>query len=874
MTALYATTDPVSALRHLSAQIRDVYALDPAEARSEIPTEEWVLKEKLFERLERPAPRGERLILIVDGLDEFRTPFNDTFLGETLCDGVFVVVSGRADFGTSPSYLRPWLEAQLGEAPVIRYEVGRLGEADVLTWLEEGIGHLDKAEMRDLASRLRRITDRVPLFLSDVIKDLCKRLPTAATREERIALVADLPDSFRKYIDQQLRELNRVIGVNDNYRLLIKLFAVLTKTRGPIGIGDINALFDFHQTSNPAYRGLPLLTEIHLRVVRWLSIQGEGDACRVAFTHPRLAQAFAEALGEQSKCAEDELIEWMESAWRGETTRWKVNLGAEYALEWLPDHLASRGERREAARLLSSPTFLAARLAEPGSAVRRLRNSLEAWNALAVEEQDSVAGSARWRAFWGENERSLSRATEVATAIGLKPLLPLLSCLGDVDSAGSDEAPPKSIARTAHVPTPPALLHSIAAYRGWINGVELIGERLVIWGADGAICFWTLDGGRSSGGDDHAHEGWVKGVVPFGERLVSWDYDGAIRFWGRDGECINGGDDHAHSGEIFGVLPFGDRLVSWGDDGAIRFWGRDGKRIHSGYDHAHDGYVIGVLTVDDWLVSWGRDGAMRFWGRDGKRINGGDAHVHDGYVIGVLTVDDWLVSWGRDGAIRFWSLDGKRTNGGDEHAHTGRVVGVLLVGGRLVSWGDDGVIRFWTLDGMRINGGDDHAHTGRVVGVLPVGDRLVSWGSDGAIWFWTLDGMRAEGGDEHAHQGPVEGVVPFGDRLVSWGNDGAIWFWALDGARAEGGDERAHEGAVEGVVPFGDRLVSWGQDGNVRLWSRDGQPIGVIVPPGGVTYCCGQENLLTAVGRWVWVYDPAKLESANNLATTVLRHMH
>jgi hypothetical protein len=69
------------------------------------------------------------------------------------------------------------------------------------------------------------------------------------------------------------------------------------------------------------------------------------------------------------------------------------------------------------------------------------------------------------------------------------------------------------------------------------------------------------------------------GVLPVGDRLVSWGRDGAVRFWSRDGAALPGGAADAHYGGVKGVLRVGDRLVSWGGDGAIRFWSLEGTPI-------------------------------------------------------------------------------------------------------------------------------------------------------------------------------------------------------------------------------------------------------------------------------------------------------
>jgi len=364
------TTDPGEALRHLIAQLREIDA--QAEA---IPVELNELLDKLTARLRNPA-KDERLIVIVDGLDELSSPLGpnetrrDVFV-RTLADGVFVIVSGRAAKGETPLYLKQW-QKHLDDVPVRRFDIQGLSVDDVLIWLEEITGHLDRAEMNSLASNLRKTTDGLPLFLRSVMEDFKVRLPRARSREERLALVASLPAPFSEYVAQELVTIQDDMGLNWTQSARM-LFALLTKTRGPITAYEIEAMFSFRREAEPAFPPCPVLTGIDHRVGRWLSIRETSGSTVFAFAHPLLAAAFAEALADDALRAEDQLIEWMESAWRSEQSRRGLRRGADYALDWLPQHLWTLGKRetsKTAAALLSSPMFLKERRPERAGARR------------------------------------------------------------------------------------------------------------------------------------------------------------------------------------------------------------------------------------------------------------------------------------------------------------------------------------------------------------------------------------------------------------------------------------------------------------------------------------------------------------------------
>jgi WD40 repeat protein len=362
------------------------------------------------------------------------------------------------------------------------------------------------------------------------------------------------------------------------------------------------------------------------------------------------------------------------------------------------------------------------------------------------------------------------------------------------------------------------------AHAGGPNGVLSLPDKLVSWGREGAICFWSLAGELTSGGNPNAHADGVEGVLSLANRLVSWGGDGAIRFWSFAGKPLAGGSSEAHAGRVRGLLALTDKLVSWGDDGAIRIWGLAGDPQPGGDPAAHPDGVQGVVALPDRLVSWNADD-IRFWNLNGGAEPGGERRPHkEGYVAGMLALSTELISWGSDGTIRFWNLKGEPQPGSDLAAHAGGIDGVVALPNALVSWGDDGAIRFWSRTRTQ-SGANPTAHRGGIKGVLALPVGLMSWGEDGAIRLWSRAGEPQSGGDPKAHRRPVRSVQALGDRLVSWGEDGGIHFWGLTGEPLPGGDPMAHgDRRVGGVLALTESLVSWGEDGAIRFWTPMGEP--------------------------------------------------
>jgi len=108
-------------------------------------------------------PKGEKLLVLLDGIDEADEPFPSPF-PDQLPEGVFVVVSARWDGQSEMPYLRGWnFDAQV--------ELGSMDKGEIADWLKVyGDGELAcLAEDAEFVAKLKRATDGLPLFLRFVL---------------------------------------------------------------------------------------------------------------------------------------------------------------------------------------------------------------------------------------------------------------------------------------------------------------------------------------------------------------------------------------------------------------------------------------------------------------------------------------------------------------------------------------------------------------------------------------------------------------------------------------------------------------------------------------------------------------------------------
>ncbi|PBB30300.1 AAA family ATPase, partial [Mesorhizobium sp. WSM3882] len=795
-------------------------ALGPGE-----PGDASRLRDRLAALLATNQPVGRSIVVIIDGLDEAAESIEP--MPTSLGRGVFVLATCRAERQEEPRVFRLWRE-QAWETKLLIFDrtLQPLDSEAITQWLAEVAGLNSPTDA--LVARAMRASEGLPLFASYLIPDAVATLVSGSG--------GPLPDSFGDYVLNRLTELQDRMALQSTGRWswgdVLELFALLSVAKEPLPPSALRNLVGPH-----------LLDELDQRAERWLWRRTDGEG-GVSLAHPRLATVFVKLLPRFQQDivinCEERLIEACFKAWN--------NPGREplrrYALAFLPSHLIGLDRKDEAAFLLGDGGFLLGRLtASPTAATVRTTASETIELGFAFGDGHPVSA---WRRFWSETETSVLVGIGHGQALGLTAASLLFQLARDRFGAGSPAFQSLATASTKvprggmRLASPtgfghPSLLRSMdrAHENLFEGGVLALANRLVSWGFDGAIRFWSLQGEACSGGDAEAHAHGVRGVLPLANSLVSWGGDGAIRFWSLQGEVSLGGDLKAHKNGVGGVLALTDRLVSWSSDGAIRFWNFEGEPCSGGDAEAHRRGVGGLLALTDRLVSWGCDGEICVWSPAGEpHLRAGakaDQEFH-GFsgdeLVGMLAISDRLVSWNLKGAICFWSLDGQPLPGGDLNAHEGAVGGMLGLADGLVSWGWDGAIRFWSLDGQRRPGGDPKAHRGLVVGVLELTDGLVSWGVDGAIRLWSLDGQPRPGGDPKAHRDVVGGVLALTDRLVSWGGlkDGAIRFWSVDGHPKTEGDPVAHLGGVRGVMSLGCDLVSYGFQGGIRLWRFGSSP--------------------------------------------------
>jgi len=276
----------VDAYRNLLRQIYIYYEI----IDESLPNNEQSLRDTLVGILQdRKARADEPLVIVLDGLDEAERPFYPPF-PEPLLEGMFVIVSARANEGEVPVYLSNWAK---GAIPVHLTRLPRVAIADYIR--RAGEGELAKfAVDGDFVAEIDYKTEGFPLYLRYMTEELVQEKKKG---QDVLVKLAEIPKGFKEYVSQQLKGMDKL----DLSEQTWNFFALLAVAKGVLHHKEIKAMTGMRD------RDLRQMREIW-QVTRWLSITGEEENSTYAFTHHLLRETFKGALSDDAEAAEEKLL--------------------------------------------------------------------------------------------------------------------------------------------------------------------------------------------------------------------------------------------------------------------------------------------------------------------------------------------------------------------------------------------------------------------------------------------------------------------------------------------------------------------------------------------------------------------------------------
>lgn len=831
--------------------------------------------ESLYQAVQHPAPENEKLIIVLDGLDEAAQIIKPLIDQAGIGANVYIIISGRKETDYEPEYLRDWAVFENSD---FRIKLKNLKNKGIKEWLEKVFPKWEKSRIDQLGESLKKTTEGLPLFLSFVIDDLDKKRDELNDPELLAQFIKDLPRLFHKYLWQQLDKLagNPSIDWDETVK---PLFALLSIIKGPIS----NAELDIYLEG-----GCPSFAALKYPVTRWLS----NSAGNWSFSHPRLARTFAQVIGLEedqvkdgkerkswfAKKTERGFIKKMEEVWNPEKTPHLERFERKYALDWLTGHLLEDGKGNYTAlgvKYLSNPAFLVEQMKDEARAYNRFRRAMNLWASLPNETKLTDAGK-KWTAFVSENESALKQALLECERTDIRFVDILRQCLGD---AGLFEKPITYKASPRHYT---GLIRSIQSNN--IKGIVYASPHIVGRDKDGKVHFWDEDGNRDKDYGIQVNGYKIEKVLVDSEQIilrVMNEYEGqptrSFHCYDKTGQKIDWETiSTPNQSANLQSLVFGRYLVSWtGQDLYIQrpdissnIWQSDNSLGAKNIDK--------IIVHDGVLIGFGRSSSLYCWViKDEQRLlctelkvgdtdhihnvfsNGGTLFIvnnnkilksaeisdqklifqdvsidirleHEEDILGLYQHNDFIITWDRDGKICLWTR-----NGGYIESHIeDNLSDILFLPSRKhLLCLCEGHLRFWHHEVLHSTLGDNR---NRKPTAITGGHGTVIVGyANGLIQFHD----EADGPEETYQIKPSDGYSGLAyqrNQLISWRQNGNIIAWPLkheegfianlkrlvfSNTPKEFNDPLSDY--LRGVGVFENQLISWYDNNKVQYWNSD-----------------------------------------------------
>jgi WD40 repeat protein len=330
-------------------------------------------------------------------------------------------------------------------------------------------------------------------------------------------------------------------------------------------------------------------------------------------------------------------------------------------------------------------------------------------------------------------------------------------------------------------------------------------------------------------------------LTPDGLRVVAGSDDGTLRAWEIGSKQCVLLEGHADFITACVVTSDGQRLVSASRDGSVRVWNlasgellfelECAERVEApasrGLEEEHRWVTALAVTPDGrHAVAASGRGSLLLWdlasGKCVERFGAGQGRV-DSCAI---TPDGLHLFCGiADGTIRLWSLASMRCVG-HLKAHAGAVsaCSATLDGRRVVSASHDRSLKLWEL-GAPESLVSQEGHTAPITacaivpGSTPAGGIAVSASEDRTLKVWDLAaGVCRVTLEGHSELVTACAISADGRRVISGARDGSLCVWSI--ASPERIDvPGAHGNQVTGCVIASDgRLITASHDQTVRIW--------------------------------------------------------
>ncbi|XXY54588.1 AAA family ATPase [Sorangium sp. So ce269] len=626
---------PEAVVRSLSAQIEALYPAqkDPA-ARPENRLIELLASVSKHELV----PRGERLVLVVDGLDEARSEGAGQnplpgFLPYALPPRVDVLCASR------PQYPHlGWLESR-GNVRRIDLDApewaGSNERACRAFWGDQAPRFTPRLDPRLVEEAVARAEGN--LLYAVKLREWLEEQPVEHRRVERLPRGLS---GFLEQIWQQLRSLQR-----EQFGLVASGLGLVCAAREALPLEEIEAAWGWHDVE---------AGEDFLRAARALLLE-EPASWRGARAYRPYHEAFrafiTEKLGPKRMAELHRRL--LETAARWPVAEGESDFRRRYAARHAIAHAIAAGEREKARGLCRDLGLLEGLCREDGPAALEETLRLGA-KELEDGELDLLHRAVRAESHW------LREAPEALPELVYNRLR----------SAGWEA---ERIARTLR----------------FARGLPTIRLRH-------PVRMWTGEERTLSG---HSETVTACAVSPDGQRIVSASWDRTLKVWDlASGKLLSTLEGHSDRVNACAVSPDGQRIVSASSDSTLKVWDlASGKLLSTLEGHSDRVNACAVSPDGQRIVSASSDSTLKVWDlASGKLLSTLEGHSGEVNALAVSPDGQRIVSASNDKTLKVWDLaSGKLLSTFEGHSGGVNACAVSPDGQRIVSASDDKTLKVW-----------------------------------------------------------------------------------------------------------------------------------------------------------------------------------
>ncbi|HEU4730896.1 MAG TPA: WD40 repeat domain-containing protein, partial [Kofleriaceae bacterium] len=313
-----------------------------------------------------------------------------------------------------------------------------------------------------------------------------------------------------------------------------------------------------------------------------------------------------------------------------------------------------------------------------------------------------------------------------------------------------------------------------------------------------------------------------------GRYVLSASGDHTVKEWDLEsGRAVATFEGHAGIVKACAVTPDGRRMVSASDDSTLKVWDLANRKVLRTLTGHTDKVNACAVTCDGrYVVSASDDQTLKAWELESGRIMA-TFEGHTGCVVSCTVTPDGqrAVSASFDRTLKVWDIRTGRvlvTCVG----HTGWVTACTVTrdGRQIISASEDHDLRLWNLDtGQSLATYAGHTDGASACVVTPDGRHVISASWDRTLKVWDLEtGVMVASLHGHGDWVTACIVTPDGKRVVSASHDRTLKVWSLGPSSATlayGGNSSTSTACA--VTSDGRRVVAVTHDGKLNVWDAE-----------------------------------------------------